>query len=65
MSMRDLSKESKLSIGALYNYFSGKEALLEMMQMQRRTITRRILNAHIAAEENVVQKLHIAVRTHL
>lgn len=65
MSMRDLSREANLSIGALYNYFSGKEELLQMMQEQRRTITRRFLTAHIAAEKSPAAKLRVAIKTHL
>lgn len=65
MSMRDLSKEVHLSIGALYNYFSGKEELLEMMQRHRRTIASRILTSNIAAEEDPLAKLRAAIRTHL
>jgi AcrR family transcriptional regulator len=65
MSMRDLSREADMSIGALYNYFSGKEELLRMMQQQRRTITRDILSADIAAESDPPGKLRTAIRTHL
>jgi len=65
MTMRDLSKEVHLSIGALYNYFSGKEELLEMMQRHRRTITARILTSNIAAEQAPLAKLRAAIRTHL
>jgi len=65
MSMRDLSKETNLSMGALYSYFSSKEELLEMLQHQRRTITKRILNAYIDAEKDPLAKLKVAVRTHL
>jgi AcrR family transcriptional regulator len=65
MSMRDLSREADMSIGALYNYFAGKEELLRMMQQQRRTITREILSTDIAAEKNPREKLRTAIRTHL
>ncbi|MBW1782140.1 MAG: TetR/AcrR family transcriptional regulator, partial [Deltaproteobacteria bacterium] len=65
MSMRDLSKEVHLSVGALYNYFSGKEELLEMMQRHRRTITSRVLKSNIAAEKEPLSKLRAAIRTHL
>ena len=47
MSMRDLGRETNLSMGALYSYFSSKEALLAMLQHQRRTLTKRILNENI------------------
>lgn len=65
MSMRDLSRETGLSVGALYNYFSGKEALLRLMQAQRRTITREILSTDIAAQSDPGAKLRAAIRTHL
>ena len=65
MSMRELSKEAKLSIGALYNYFSGKEELLQMLQEQRRAVTGRILRSQIAAENEPVGKLRAALRAHL
>lgn len=65
MTMRDLSKEARLSIGALYNYFSCKEELLEMMQRHRRTITSQILTSTIAAEETPLAKLRAAIRSHL
>jgi len=65
MSMRDLSREAKLSMGALYSYFKSKEELLEMLQHQRRTITKRILAEHIEAEHDPAARLNSAVRTHL
>lgn len=65
MTMRDLSKEADLSIGALYNYFAGKEELLAMMQRHRRTITARILTAGIETQKEPLARLHTAVRTHL
>jgi AcrR family transcriptional regulator len=65
MSMRDLSKAANLSIGALYNYFSGKEDLLAMMQRHRRTITSLVLRSNIAVEKNSLAKLRTAIRTHL
>jgi AcrR family transcriptional regulator len=65
MSMRDLSRETGLSMGALYSYFSSKEELLEMLQTRRRTITRQILGESIAAEKQPDRKLQAAVLTHL
>ena len=65
MSMRDISREADMSIGALYNYFTGKEELLRLMQQQRRTITREILSADIAAGKDPLEKLRTAIRTHL
>jgi AcrR family transcriptional regulator len=65
MSMRDLGKETNLSTGALYNYFSSKEDLLKMMQAQQRAITRHFLSTHIEAAKTPVDKLRAAVTTHL
>ncbi len=65
MSMRDLSKECGLSMGALYNYFSSKDELLEMLQHQRRSITGNILEERIASESTAPAKLKAAIFTHL
>jgi AcrR family transcriptional regulator len=65
MSMRDLSKETQLSMGALYSYFASKDDLLQMLQDQRRTITMDILADRIKLEINPPEKLQTAIRTHL
>ena len=65
MSMRDLSRETQLSMGALYSYFASKEELLAMLQNQRRSVTRRILDEGIAQKSNPTAKLRAAIRTHL
>ena len=65
MSMRDLSAEANMSMGALYAYFSSKEDLLAMLQDQRRSLTRRILEQRLDAAEGAIERLRTAVRTHL
>ena len=65
MSMRDLSRETNLSMGALYSYFSSKEELLEMLQNQRRMITSRILEERIDREADPARRLQVAILTHL
>jgi AcrR family transcriptional regulator len=65
MSMRDLSRETGLSMGALYTYFSGKEELLETIQRQGRTIAQRILEDRIKVKKNPAAKLRTAIQTHL
>jgi AcrR family transcriptional regulator len=65
MSMRDLGRETNLSMGALYSYFSSKEDLLAMLQHQRRMITQRILEACIENESDPVLKLRASILTHL
>jgi AcrR family transcriptional regulator len=65
MSMRDLSRETHLSLGALYSYFASKDELLAMLQNQRRTITKRILDDCIAKEIKPAARLRAAIITHL
>ncbi len=65
MSMRDLSRESGLSMGALYNYFSGKDDLLEMLQHQQRLMSATILERSIAEALDPLEKLRSMVVTHL
>jgi AcrR family transcriptional regulator len=65
MSMRDLSRETRLSMGALYSYFASKEELLAILQHQRRTITKRILQEHIDKESDPAGRLRAAILTHL
>ena len=65
MSMRDLSRETGMSMGALYAYFPGKDELVAMLQRQRRSVTRRIFEAWIAGEADPPKRLEAAIRTHL
>jgi len=65
MSMRDLSRETNLSMGALYSYFASKEELLAMLQNQRRTVTKRILDEYIAQESKPADRLRTAILAHL
>ena len=65
MSMRDLGRETNLSIGALYSYFSSKEELLAILQHQRRTMTKRILQAHTDKQADPAARLRAAILTHL
>lgn len=65
MSLRDLSRASGLSMGALYSYFSSKDELLEMIQNQGRRLTRKILSMQINPDDPPRDKLHSAIRAHL
>ncbi len=65
MSMRDLSRESQMSMGALYAYFASKEDLLRMLQNQRRTLVARILKSEIDKDKDPAEQLKTAIRTHL
>ena len=65
MSMRDLSNETGLSMGALYSYFTSKDEILSMLQEQQRAVTRQILTEAIAGENRPGEKLRVAVKAHL
>lgn len=65
MSMRDLSKEAGLSLGALYAYFASKDDLLNMMQHQRRAIVIRTLEECFDTESDALEKLETIIRIHL
>jgi TetR/AcrR family transcriptional regulator, cholesterol catabolism regulator len=65
MSLRDLSGESGLSMGALYSYFKSKEELLGMIQRQGQAAVEKILREHIETESDPAQKLRNAIRAHL
>jgi AcrR family transcriptional regulator len=65
MSMRDLSLETGLSLGALYAYFASKDELLEMLQQQGRMITSRVLNKGVKNETHPLSKLKAFVKTYL
>jgi len=65
MTMRDLSRVSGLSMGALYSYFSIKEEILTAFLGEGRKLIAKILMAAIDKETQVVQKLKTAVTLHL
>ena len=65
MSMRSLSKESGLSMGALYAYFSSKEELIEMLQRQHSHIMARVFQGEIKPEMDPKTKLLTAIKLHL
>jgi TetR/AcrR family transcriptional regulator, cholesterol catabolism regulator len=65
MSMRDLSRESDLSMGALYTYFSSKEELLSMLQEQGRALVRQVLEDQVRDAAGPRDRLRKVVRAHL
>jgi TetR/AcrR family transcriptional regulator, cholesterol catabolism regulator len=65
MSLRDLSRSSGLSMGALYSYFTSKDELLEMIQEQGRRLTRSVLTRQVGPIIDPTERLHAAIRTHL
>ncbi|MBU2551951.1 MAG: TetR/AcrR family transcriptional regulator [Proteobacteria bacterium] len=65
MSMRSLSRETGLSMGGLYAYFSGKEDLLEMLHSIGHTTTWRTLEENLNGLTDPVARLRVAIQTHL
>ncbi|MCX5872546.1 MAG: TetR/AcrR family transcriptional regulator [Deltaproteobacteria bacterium] len=65
MSLRDLSKESGLSMGALYTYFASKDDLLRLLQSQGRTVVLRAIETQIGGAEHPRIKLRKAIQAHL
>ncbi len=65
MSLRDLSRESGLSMGAMYSYFRSKDDLLRLLQGQGRAVVQRILENSLAGCENPLMKLRRAIQAHL
>jgi AcrR family transcriptional regulator len=65
MSMRDFSRETGLSMGALYSYFGSKDELLDMILRQGRRLVRRLLEEHIHPISDPVAKLETAIRVHI
>jgi AcrR family transcriptional regulator len=64
MSLRDLSREAGLSMGALYTYFTSKEELLHMIQRQS-AVVMQVLVDHIEGIDDPKVKLRRAIQAHL
>ncbi|MBN2298185.1 MAG: TetR family transcriptional regulator [Deltaproteobacteria bacterium] len=65
MSLRDLSSETGLSMGALYSYISSKDDLLEMLFQQGRIVVFRALVKQISGIDSPRDRLRMAIQTHL
>ncbi|MBU1170706.1 MAG: TetR/AcrR family transcriptional regulator [Proteobacteria bacterium] len=65
MSMRDLSRETGLSMGALYGYFKSKDELLEIIQRQGRSMVKGVLVDCIKTVDNPMEKLSTVIKTHI
>ena len=65
MSMRDLSEETGLSMGALYAYFSSKENLLVMLQRNGRDSFQQALEQSVREDASPLENLRMVIKTHL
>jgi len=64
MSLRDLSAQAGLSMGALYTYFASKEELLQMIQRQSAIVVHVLLD-QIEDIEDPLAKLKRVIQSHL
>ncbi len=65
MSLRDLCRETGLSMGALYSYFSTKEDLLNIIREQSQRFISTVMLEMIEQAETIQEKLRTAIQTHL
>ncbi|MDY6903290.1 MAG: TetR/AcrR family transcriptional regulator [Thermodesulfobacteriota bacterium] len=65
MSLRELARESSMSLGGLYSYFTSKEQLLDIIQQQGYRITRDILAETVDIDADPEEKLKAAITAHL
>lgn len=65
MSMRDLSRRTGLSMGALYAYFSSKDELLDMLWEIGRTMLHRSMDEGLRGLTEPADRLRAAIKTHL
>jgi len=65
MSLRDLSAQTGLSMGALYAYIRSKEDLVSLIQQHGRLLVGGILRDRLAQVRDPTQRLRVAIRTHL
>lgn len=65
MTLRDLSRTSGLSMGALYSYFSSKEELRSIIHRKGVLFAKKIVLDEVAEHEEPAPRLAAAIRTHL
>ena len=65
MSMRDLARETGLSTGALYAYFTSKNDLLNKMQSHRRNTVMQIMDTCLDPASDPLEQLITMIKVHL
>lgn len=65
MSLRDLSAEAGLSMGALYTYFKSKDEMLHMILRQGRWVVKRVLLGQVEEAEDPRTQLGKVIQAHL
>ena len=65
LNMRALSRETDMSLGSLYAYFTDKEKLLEMIQTQGWRIISKTFAEVAKTHENPREKLRAVIKAHI
>ena len=65
MTLRDLSRETKLSMGALYNYFPSKDELFKIIHINGINLITNIMNSYIKDETSPEQRMKTAIKIHI
>ena len=65
MSMRDLSRQTRMSLGSLYAYFPGKKVLLDIIQTQGWSIVKKDLDQVASSHVNPHKQLRAVIKAHI
>jgi len=65
MTLRDLSRESELSMGALYNYFLSKDELFKIIHLNGMNMITNIMIKQIEGEKDPDLRLKKAIKIHI
>ena len=65
MSMRDLSQQTGMSLGSLYDYFKGKNDLLDIIQTQGWSIIEKDIERVEKTHETPWEKLKAVIKAHI
>jgi TetR/AcrR family transcriptional regulator, cholesterol catabolism regulator len=65
MSLRDLSNEAGISMGALYSYIESKEKLLSMILTQVIAVVSHVLADKISSPTEPLERLRWLIQTHI
>ncbi len=65
MTLRDLSRNTGISMGALYTYIGSKDDLVWLIQSHGRLLSQRVMQASLEAVSGAVPRLCAAIRAHV
>ncbi len=65
MSIRDLSRESGLSLGAIYYYFSSKDEIVKFIHEQGLHLAQNFITNNVSNIEDPMEKLRKAIEVHI